>query len=454
MKKLIVLLTLFIVINFPIKAKILPDDTVLDITKVTSPNGINAWLVKDDSLPIISIKFAFMGAGSVNLTKEQQGISQLLSNTLDEGAGEYTSQEFQKALSDHSISLHFNASRDNFGGSLKFLTREKEKAVELLTLALNEPRFDAEPLERMKQANLTRIKSSQGDPEWLAARIYNDRAYEGHPYALNSGGTLSTLAKITADDLRNFKNTNLTKDRLMVGVSGNINATDLGLLLDKIFNGLPDIAPQTSIEKTTIRNKGKTYLHEKDIPQSILMNSMDSIDETDKDFYSLQILNHIFGASGFGSRLMEEAREKQGLTYGIYSGLTNNDYVDALTISTSTKNETVEQMLTIIKDEMNKIKNDITADEIQKAKDYILGSMPLSLTNNDAISSILLSLQLSNRPINYLDQYRQKINSVTAKDTARVAQELLTPDNMLLIMVGSPLNTENTIKITEIPNVE
>ena len=108
----------------------------------------------------------------------------------------------------------------------------------------------------------------------------------------------------------------------------------------------------------------------------------------------------------------------------------------------------------VVKDEMNKIKNDITADEIQKAKDYILGSMPLSLTNNDAISSILLSLQLSNRPINYLDQYRQKINSVTAKDTARVAQELLTPDNMLLIMVGSPLNTENTIKITEIPNVE
>ncbi len=444
----------FFILAFVLIVPAHANEKLLDIQKVTSPNGIEAWLVEDNNLPIISIEFAFEGAGAVNLTPEQQGLSQLLSNTLDEGAADYSSQDFQKALSDHSITLHFNANRDNFGGNLKFLTREKEKAVDLLTAALNDPRFDAEPLERMKQANMTRIKSSQADPNWMAARLYNDRAYEGHAYALNSGGTLSTLPKITADDLRTFKNTNLTKDRLKIGVSGNITAKQLGVLLDDIFGALPTTAPATNIQKTNIQNKGKIYLYQKDIPQSIIIMAMDSIDETDEDFYTLQILNHIFGASGFGSRLMEEAREKKGLTYGIYSGLTNNEYVDALTISTSTKNETVEQMLDVITNEMDKIKSNITDEEIQKAKDYIIGSLPLAFTNNDGIASIVLSLQLSDRPIDYLDQYRDKITNVTKEDTTRVAKKLLTPDNMITILVGNPLKIENTIEITEIPNVE
>ncbi|MEM7617812.1 MAG: pitrilysin family protein [Pseudomonadota bacterium] len=451
MKATITFILIFCLLSPPSFAA---DETVLDIQKVTSPNGIEAWLVEDHSLPIISLRFAFKGAGSVNLTTEQQGISQLLSNTMDEGAGDYTSQEFQKVLSDNSITLRFSSNRDNFGGNLKFLTREKEKAVKLLTLALNQPRFDEEPLERMKQANLTRIKSSQTDPEWIAARLYNDRAYENHPYALNSGGTLTTLPAITADNLREFKNAQLTKDRLMIGVSGDISAEQLGRLLDEIFGALPNTSPETNIKKTKITNKGNVYLHEKDIPQTILMISIDSIDETDSDFYALQILNHIFGASGFGSRLMEEAREKQGLTYGIYSGLTNHEYVDALTISTSTKNKTVAQMIQIITDEMNKVKSDITDKEINKAKDYIIGSMPLSLTNNSSIASILLSLQLSDKPIDYLDKYRTKLNEVTAEDVKRLAETLFTTENMLTIMVGQPQDIENTIEITEIPNVE
>ena len=438
-----------------ISSTALAKEKILDIQKIKSANGIEAWLVEDHSLPIISIKFAFKGAGTVNLSENQQGLSQLLSNTMDEGAGEYTSQEFQKLLSDNSITLRFNSNRDNFGGTLKFLTREKQKAAELLTIALNDPRFDEEPVERIKQANISRIKSSQTNPSWIAARIYNDRAYEGHPYALNSGGTLSTLPSITADDLRDFKNTQLTQDRLVVGASGDISAEQLGILLDNIFGKLPKTAPETNVEKTKIKNKGSTFFYKKDIPQTVLTLAVDSIDETNPDFYTLRVLNHIFGASGFGSRLMEEAREKKGLTYGIYSGLTNNEYVDALTISTSTKNDTVAQMLGIIKDEMDKIKNNITNEEIQKAKDFIIGSMPLSLTNNDSISSIALSLQLSNRSINYLDEYADKISAVTKKDAMRVAQDLLTPDNMLTIMVGNPTDiNENIIEITEIPNVE
>ena len=160
-------------------------DKFLDIKEVKTESGITAWLVEDHHIPVIAFDFAFMDAGAKNDPADKQGLSRLVSNTMDEGAGELTSEAFQKELRDLSISLGFNSGRDSFGGSVKTLTKNKDRAFELLKLAIMQPRFDADPVQRMRQANQARIRSSLSDPDWMAARILNDKAYEGHPYALN-----------------------------------------------------------------------------------------------------------------------------------------------------------------------------------------------------------------------------------------------------------------------------
>ena len=170
--------------------------------------------VEDHTLPIIALKFAFKDAGSAQETPEKQGLSLLVASTMDEGAGDYDSQAFQKALNDNSISLSFGGSRDSFNGNLTTLTRHKEKAYELLELALNKPRFDQEALERMRASRLTSLRNSMTDPDWIAARIMYDVAFKGHPYALNRGGTFKSLESITTDDLHSFKNNQLSQDRL------------------------------------------------------------------------------------------------------------------------------------------------------------------------------------------------------------------------------------------------
>jgi zinc protease len=429
-------------------------EKVLDIEKVTSPGGLTAWLVEDDSQPIIAMDFAFEGAGAVNTPADKQGLSTLLSNTLDEGAGDLTSQQFQKELSDHSITLRFSSNRDNFGGSLKTLKRHQEKAFNLLELALNEPRFDEEPVERMRQANLARLRGSMSNPDWIAARLFNDKAFEGHPYALNSGGTLTTLAAITPADLKAFKETHLTQDRLVIGVAGDITAEELGPLLDEVFGGLPKNADEEDISPLTIQNTGSVFVYERPIPQSIIMMATDSLDENDPDYYTLQVMNHIFGSSGFGSRLMEEAREKRGLTYGIYSGLANQEYVNALTISASTDNKNVPEMLSIIRQEMDKMGNSELSTELQDAKSYLTGSLPLALTSTGSIADILVALQLNDRGIDYLDQYEQKINQVNAGNVQRVAGQILDPEKLVTIIVGQPEGMKDATKIETLPNVE
>ena len=432
-------------------------DRFLDIEELTTPTGINVWLVEDHNVPVISLKFAFKGAGAVLAPKDKQGLVQLLSNTMDEGAGDYDAQSFQKTLADNSISLSFSSGRDSFSGSLKTLTATKPLATKLLNVALTQPRFDKEPVERMRQANMSRIKQNMSSPDWITARLMNDVAYEGHPYALNSGGTLSTLANITSQDLKNFVDENLTLDRLYVSIAGDVTKAQASDMVDAIFSSLPKNAKTQEDLTLTIKNQGKTYLHERPVPQASISIMLPSVRKTDPDYYAARIMNHIYGGSGFGSRLMETIREKEGLTYGIYSGLFEMDWTQGLSISTSTRNETVPKMLDLIKQEATTLKNTpISEDELQDAKDYILGSMPLSLTSTGALASIMLSLQLDDRPSTYLDNIDQYINAVTINDVNNVANKLLDLDQAITVIVGDPqnLNQDQVTKITTLPNVE
>jgi zinc protease len=431
------------------------DEKLLNIQEVKSNKGITAWLVEDHSLPIIAVKFSFKGAGAVQNLAEKQGVARLLSNTLDEGAGDLTSEEFQKILNDNSITLSFNSGRDNFGGQLKTLSRHKEKAFELLRLSLTQPRFDEDPVERMRQDNIARIRSSVGNPDWIAARIFNDKAFENHPYALNSGGTLTTLQNITADDLRTHLKDYLTQDRLHIGVMGDITVKELEILLDEVFGELPKTGEVSTVKDLELQNQNQTFIYEKDIPQTILTLSMPSIDRNDPEYYAAQVMNYIFGGGGFGSRLMEEAREKRGLTYGIYSSLVNQDHVNYLNIGTSTKNASVAEMKQIIQQQVEDIKtNGVTDQELEDAKSYLVGSLPTALSSTDKIAGILLTLQMNERDINYLDQYANNINTVTQDDIKRIANRILDIDQAITIMVGQPENVENTVEVKELNNIE
>lgn len=425
----------------------------LDIQEVKTDSGLTAWLVEDKSVPVIAIKFAFKGAGSKNDSQEKQGLARMVSNTMDEGAGDLNSQAFQKALEDHSITLRFGVTRDHFTGQLKTLKMNKDRAFKLLSLALNKPRFDQEPVDRMRESNKSRIRSSLSNPRWIAARFQNDLIFKDHPYALNSGGTLRSLDKITPDDLRGFYKT-LGKNNLLISVVGDIDAESLKPVLDQIFGGLPDVSVSTS-KPYTLSNTGKTYIYEKDVPQTVLAISQKGIDRSEPDYYAAKVMNFILGESGFGSRLMEEIREKRGLTYGIYSYLRDYEETDVLHVSTSTQNENTGEMISLIKAEFSKIRESAVNDEeLQSAKSYLTGSLPLELTSTDSIASILLGLQIDQLPINYLDKRNHEINSVTAADIQATAKRILDPNSLTTILVGKPEGVSDAIPLTDIPNAE
>ena len=448
-KRLFLITCCLFLANAPAKA------TVLDIQELTSATGIPIWLLENNTIPVISLRFAFKDIGSSHDPKDKQGLSRIASNTMDEGAGPYTSEKFQKILKDEAITLRFHSSRDDFGGELKTLSSRKELAFTLLKAAIINPRFDKEPVGRMIAANKSRIKSSLNRPEWLSARIMNDKAFAGHPYALNSGGTLTTLDNITLDDLRMFAKTRFTRDRLVVSIAGDITAQDAIAMVDDVFGDLEAESSLPIIKNTILQNVGRIFLYKKDIPQTRIQIAQPGLDEQDPDYPVAQVMNFILGSSGFGSRLTEEAREKHGLTYGIYSDLQNMARIKLLSVATNTNNKTAAEMLEIIRAEWVRMKNSEVSDaELETAKQYLIGSLPLSLTSTNSITKLMLGLQLQNRSVDYLDQRERDIRAVTKNDIARIARRILDEKKWITILVGSPKGIDNTIIMEIIPNAE
>lgn len=452
MKILLVLVTCFITCPFflPWSAQA----GILDIKDVRSPGGLTAWLVEDHTIPVISLRFAFRGTGSAYDSEDLQGLTRMLSNTMDEGAGDLDSQAFQEKLNDLSISLSFTATRDQFGGAVKTLSVNKAEAFRLLRLAMTQPRFDQDAVDRMREANLTRIKSDMTDPQWMAARIMNDIAFKGHPYSLNSGGTLTSLTRITPEDLR-AKAKTLTRDRLIVSVAGDITADEVATLLDEVFGDLPATGVAPEMAEAELQGGGNVVLYKKPIPQTVFTMYLPGLDLKDQDYAAAEIMNFVFGGAGFGSRLMDVIREQRGLTYGIYSGLSQMDHSAILSISSSSQNKTARELLELTRDEMqNFVKNPVTARELHDAKTFLIGSVPLDLTSTDSISGYMLSFQSEGLPKNYLDQREANLRAVTPGDVQAIATRLLSPEKMTVVLVGDPEGITPTSTLTTLPNVE
>lgn len=427
----------------------------IDIKEVKTDFGVTAWLVEDHTLPIISMRFAF-NQGSVMDTVETQGAHNLMARMLTHGAGPHDNKTFKALLDNQNITLEFGATRDALYGSLKTLTKNKENAAEYLRLALTEPHFDEGEFETLKSQSIARIKSNLSRPDWVAARLNNDIVYQDHPYALNSGGTLSSLKNISTETLRERHTKALSTKDLNIVVVGDITSIELKEYLVSIFGNIPKTKDGVAVPTIPVQNLGQKYLYEMDIPQTFLKVIWPGVTRKDDDYYKVEVMNHIFGGGGFGSRLMEEIREKRGLTYGVYSRLNLKKHANYLSSELSTQNATAKEALDLIMLEAkNLTQASVSEDELQAAKDYLIGSLPLKFTSSDQITSVLLDMRLKDLPRDAFDKRTKIIRDMTLDDIQDVAKKLLSSEP-LIVAVGKPdgFDLDSWSIIEDIPNAE
>ena len=410
----------------------------VEVQRVVSPMGIEAWLIEDDTVPLISVAFAFEGAGTAADEDQRLGLANLLSGMLDEGAGEYDSQSFQQMLSDNSISLSFSAGRDDFTGSLKVLNRDREPAFDLLALALTQPRFDAEPLERIRRQVLASLAQADQDPGRVASRAFFRAAFPDHPYGRIKNGTPETVGAITAQDLRRFTAAAFARGNLKIGVTGDIRPDALGVLLDRAFAGLPAQAALAHMPSAAFAASGVQVV-DKPIPQAQVIMGHAGLARLDDDFYAAYVANYILGGGGFASRLTEKVREERGLAYSVYSYMVDLRHAPLVLGGVGTDNSRVAESIALIRAEWRRMaENGVSARELEEAKRYLTGSFPLRFTSSDQMARSVLGMQLDRLDIDFLEKRNAHVQAVTREDVARAAARLFKPDALFIVVVGQP----------------
>ena len=412
------------------------------VQEVVSPLGVRALLIHDRSLPIISLVASFRRGAALD-PEELAGLSHMAAGLIDEGAGPYDSQAFRAALEDDAIRLSFDVDRDAIHLDLKTLSSNRDKAFSLLRLALTKPRFDEEPVGRIRSQIQADLRRRSTDPDHLAGRAWHRLAFAGHPYAHSVRGTPESIAAIGVDAMREVVATRFGRDRLCVGVSGDIEADELARVLDRIFGELPAAGGPVAGPPLTPRF-GATHIVPMQLPQTVVQFGHAGIGRKDPDHYPAYIANYILGGGGFSSRLTEEIREKRGLVYSVYSYLHDTELAPLWLGGLATRNDQVALALDLLRAELRRMADgDVVAAELADAKTYLTGSFPLRLTSNDHVAKALLGMQVWDLGLDFLDRRNRFIEAVTLEDTQRVARRLF-DQPLLVTMVGAPEGVEAT----------
>lgn len=406
----------------------------MNIQEVTSPKGITAWLVEDHSVPIITMRFVFDG-GSTQDPPGKEGLANLMTGLFDEGAGDLDSDAFQTRLDDVGAEMSFDAARDGTYGSMRMLAEQKDGAFDLLGLAVNHPRFDQAPIDRIRSQVLSGILANERDPNTVAQTKWLRAIYGSHPYSRPDEGSRQSVTTITPADLAAFHRADFARDGLHVAVVGAIDAETLKQKLDAVFGDLPEhqaLAPVADVAPKLGLQLEVDY----DLPQTSLQLAYPGVKRAAPDFFAAVLMNEILGGSAFTSRLYQEVREKRGLAYSVSSDLVDHQHANALVITTATRSDRGAETLALVREVVKHMADEgPTEAELVATKKYLTGAYAISnLDSSSSIAATLVELQLDKLGIDYIQRRAALINGVTLDQVKAAAKKLLSAEPSVMVV--------------------
>ncbi|MEM6662004.1 MAG: pitrilysin family protein [Pseudomonadota bacterium] len=410
----------------------------IDIQNVTSPAGHKIWLVEEPSIPIVSIEIAFRGGHRTD-PADKAGLTNFTFGMMNEGAGDLDAVAWSKRADDISARIGFDNRLDRVEVSARFLVETLEESTDFLAMTLSKPRFDAEPMERVRRQILSGIRQAETDPSEIASQTWWSRAFPDHPYGRDRSGTAESVSALTVADLQEAHGRLMTTANAYIAIVGAIDAAKAGEIIDRIFAELPKgevFAPNT----LAVAPPPGVFVVEQDVPQSVAILGHAGIERDDPDFIPAYVMNYILGGGGFSSRLTEEVREKRGLAYSVYAYLSVYEEAALYMAGVQTANERVAESIDVIKEEWARMAAEgLTQEDLDKAKTYLTGSFPLRFDSNSKIANYLLFVQLADLGIDYINTRNSLIEAVTLEQAKRAAARILDPDALSIVVVGKPV---------------
>jgi zinc protease len=323
------------------------------------------------------------------------------------------------------------------------LKRNLKETSELLRLALAEPHFAPEAVERIRTDTVAALSRQARNPRSLSGRLWMRDAFEDHPYGANSEGTEQSVAGITRADLLAFTAASIHRHGLVVGAVGDITPAELRDLLDHVFGKLPEGSAAPTVAETKPGDDGALVISRAPVPQSVVTFGQTGPKRGDPEWYAAYVLNDILGGGGFRGRLMKEIREKRGLAYGVSTSLMPFRHAGLILGSVASANDRVAESIALIREEWRRMRDEgPTQSELDDAKAYLTGAFPLTLDSTQHIAAVLVQMQEDKLGIDYLDHRAELIGAVTLDEARALAKKLFDPAKLSFAVVGDPQNLE------------
>ena len=406
--------------------------------KVTTANGMTVLVLEQHFLPIVEIH-ALIKAGSAQDPSDKAGVANLVASLLDEGTTTRSSKQLAEQIDFVGGSLEAKAAEDFTTASARVLKKDLDLGFTLLADILMRPAFPKQEFDRVRSQVLGEMSSDNDDPGTVAMRAFNQLVFHNHPYRWPVNGTEETVAKITLADVQGFYAREYLPNQVILTVVGDVTVEQATALAQTHFGAWKKGAPAArATKKPAAVEKKAVQLIEKDLTQSTIMLGHGGISRNNPDFYAVTVMNHILGAGGFSSRLMDSIRDKQGLAYGISSHYDARALPGSFWINLQTRTEATNQAIAGVLSEIKAIRdNPVSDQELSEAKTFLMGSFPLRLDSTAKVAQVLAQVEFYGLGFEYFSQYPKWIERVTKDDVQRVARQYLDPTRYALVVVGN-----------------
>ena len=409
-------------------------------------NGLRLLLVENPTLPTISANASVM-TGSRYDPEDKAGLALMVSRLLDEGTQTRSSLEIAEAIETVGGAIETDGSYERIVVSVGVLKKDVDLALDLLADLLLRPIFPPEYIDKEKQRTLSEIASAKDRPQVVAGWAFNELVYGKHPLHRPSHGYPHTVERITRQDLIEFHERYFVPNNTVLSIVGDFRVSELIPKIDKELSAwetkataFPKYEP---VERQTERRTKKISMPAEQV--NLYLGHL-GIERSNPDYYALQILDTILGSgAGFTARIPHRLRDELGLAYTTYASITMTAGQDpgrfVAFIGTSPENmeRAHEELIAEIR---RAVREPVTAEELQDAKDFLTGSFVFAFETSGQIARFLVHAEIYGLGFDYPDRYPEFIKRVTVEEVSRVARKYLDADNYTLVVVGPTENKE------------
>lgn len=400
-------------------------------------NGARVLFVAAPELPMVDVRVVF-DAGSAR-DGEKPGLASMTTAMLTQGAGDWDADAIAQRMEAVGAQISSDTDRDFTTVSIRSLTQPKalDTALDTLSAVISEPAFGSDDLERLRKNTLIALRQDDESPRTVAQKALYRAVFGDHPYASDPTGTTESVRALTREDLIAFHRSHFTGANTVLAIVGDLDRAAAEKLAERVVGSLPTGERLPPLPEVPQLATGALERIAFPSSQTTVLAGEPGMRRGDPDYFALYLGNHILGGSGLVSLLMDEVREKRGLSYSVYSYFLPLAQPGPFLMGLQTRNDQADQAREVMIQTLQRfVTEGPTEEELTAAKKNLSGGFPLRIASNADILGYLAVIGFYGLPLDYLDRFVGRIESIDAAQIRDAFARRVHPDRLAIVSVG------------------